>query len=102
MGVQQWPFKAAAQAFEVIPRTLMENCGADIVRVVTALRAKHYGGSNINFGINGITGKMTDMSVLGVWDTYSVKVQTIKTAIEASSMLLRIDDILSELSKSSK
>ena len=30
-----------------------------------------------------------------IWEPYAVKVQTIKTGIEASSMLLRIDDIVS-------
>ena len=35
------------------------------------------------------------MKELGVWEPYEVKVQTLKTAIEAAAMLLRIDDILS-------
>lgn len=37
-GVQQWAFKAAASALEVIPRTLAQNCGANVVRVLTQLR----------------------------------------------------------------
>jgi hypothetical protein len=32
--------------------------------------------------VNGETGKLQDMKELGVWDTYSVKAQTVKTAIE--------------------
>ena len=36
--------KAAGTALEIIPRTLLENCGADIIRVQTQLRAKHAGG----------------------------------------------------------
>lgn len=39
------------------------------------------------------------MAKLGVWDTFAVKTQTIKTAVEAACMLLRIDDIVSGLSK---
>lgn len=39
------------------------------------------------------------MKELGVWEPYAVKVQTIKTAIEAACMLLRIDDILSGIKK---
>lgn len=81
-GIEQWAFLAIADAFEVIPRTLAENCGADIIRVITALRAKHSGGANLNFGINGETGVIADMSELQVWDTYVAKVQSIKTAIE--------------------
>lgn len=37
-GVQQWAFKAAASALEVIPRTLAQNCGTNVVRVLTQLR----------------------------------------------------------------
>ena len=40
-GVKQWPFKALASAFEVIPRTLAQNCGGEVVRLLTQLRAKH-------------------------------------------------------------
>jgi len=97
--VHQLPFKAVAKALEVIPRTLLENCGADVVRQITKLRAKHVNGQNPNMGVDGTTGKLTDMAKLGVWDSYEVKVQTIKTAIESSCMLLRIDDIVSGLSK---
>ena len=35
------------------------------------------------------------MTDIGVWEPYSVKVQTIKTSIESASMLLRIDEIVS-------
>ncbi len=40
-SVMQWPFKALASAIEVIPRTLAQNCGADVVRMMTELRARH-------------------------------------------------------------
>jgi len=31
-GVEQWPYKAVAVALEVIPRTLAQNCGANVIR----------------------------------------------------------------------
>ena len=37
-GVQQWPYRAVSKALEVIPRTLLQNCGANTIRVLTALR----------------------------------------------------------------
>jgi T-complex protein 1 subunit gamma len=40
------------------------------------------------WGINGITGDLVDMEELGIWEPYSVKVQTIKTAIESACMIL--------------
>jgi len=97
-GAQQYPFKAVADALEIIPRTLIENCGANIIRQLTALRAKHAVGQH-NWGIDGEKGEPVDMKDLKVWDSYAVKSQTIKTAIEAACMLLRIDDILSGMSK---
>lgn len=100
-GVQQWPFRAVGKAFEVIPRTLAQNCGADTVRVMTQLRAKHSSKENNTWGIDGEKGTLVDIAELGIWEPYCVKVQTIKTSIEAASMLLRIDDIVSGLKKSS-
>ena len=88
-------YKAAGTALEVIPRTLLENCGADIIRILTQLRAKHASGENVTWGIDGEKGVIADMIEIGVWEPYTVKVQTLKTAIESASMLLRIDDIVS-------
>ena len=98
-GVAQWPYRAVGTALEVIPRTLAQNCGADVVRVITQLRAKHAQGGNLTWGINGKTGEIADMKELGIWEPYLVKVQTMKTAVETSCMLFRIDDIVSGLKK---
>lgn len=98
-GVQKWPFKAVGEALEVIPRTLLQNCGAHVVRVMTALRAKHAAGENVSWGVDGVKGTLVDMNELLVWEPFSVKTQSMKTAIEAACMLLRIDDIVSGLSR---
>jgi len=97
-GVQQWPYQAIGRAMEVIPRTLAQNCGAPIIRVMTELKAKHAKGEH-TWGVDGTTGVVTDMKKLGVWDSYAVRVQTIKTSIESATMILRIDDILSGMKK---
>eukprot|EP01102_Stenamoeba_stenopodia_P008945 TRINITY_DN2616_c0_g4_i1.p1 TRINITY_DN2616_c0_g4~~TRINITY_DN2616_c0_g4_i1.p1 ORF type:complete len:551 (-),score=162.04 TRINITY_DN2616_c0_g4_i1:63-1715(-) len=100
-GIQQWPYRAVALALEVIPRTLAQNCGAKVVRLLTELRAKHASGGveNSSWGIDGNKGVLADMKDLGVWEPFSVKAQTLKTAIEAACLLLRVDDIFSGLSK---
>jgi len=105
VGVQQRPFLAVGEAMEVIPRTLAQNCGVSVIRSVTQLRAKHASACDemdktgvykpCNIGINGKTGDLVDMEELGIWEPFSVKVQTIKTAIESACMILRIDDIVS-------
>ncbi len=46
-------------------------------------------------GIDGVNGVLADMTELGILDPLAVKMQTIKTAIESASMLLRIDDVVS-------
>ncbi|KAG8278119.1 T-complex protein 1 subunit gamma [Homalodisca vitripennis] len=93
-GVAQWPYRAVAQALEVIPRTLAQNCGANTIRTLTALRAKHATGGT-SWGINGETGAIVDMKELGIWEPLAVKLQIYKTAVETAILLLRIDDIVS-------
>ncbi|EZF33548.1 T-complex protein 1 subunit gamma [Trichophyton mentagrophytes] len=93
-GVQQWPYKAVADAMEVIPRTLVQNSGANPIQVLTALRAKHVEGRS-TWGIDGDTGKLVDMKEYGVWEPEAVKLQSVKTAIESACLLLRVDDICS-------
>jgi len=92
-----------ADALEVIPRTLAQNCGADVVRRMTELRAKHAAckqGQYSSWGINGETGELADMKDIGIWEPWVVKTQSMKTAIESACMLLRIDDVVAGAKKS--
>ena len=84
-GVQQWPYKAIADAMEVIPRTLVQNAGASPIRVLTDLRAKHAQG-HTTWGIDGDKGTLVDMMQYGVWEPEAVKLQSIKTAVEARTL----------------
>lgn len=83
-GVEQWPYKAVAEAMEVIPRTLVQNCGGNAIKVLTQLRAKHANREH-SWGIDGNAGTIVDMKDYGIWEPNAVKVQTIKTAIEVRS-----------------
>lgn len=101
----QLAYKAVASSLEIIPKTLIQNSGADVIRTITELRAKHNEKNNdnrVNYGINGNTGKVDNMKELNVFDTLSVKLQTLKTSIESACMLLRIDDIVSGIKKKEK
>lgn len=93
-GVAQWPYQAVADAFEVIPRTLIQNCGGNPIKVLSQLRAKHANGEH-TFGIDGDLGKVVDMNQYGVWEPEVIKQQSIKTGIESACLLLRVDDIVS-------
>jgi len=98
-GLEQLPLKALSYALESIPRNLAQNCGADVVRIITELRSKHSAENGLYFGIDGNLGKIADMREANVWEPAVVKIQAFKTAVEASAMLLRIDDVVSGLKK---
>jgi T-complex protein 1 subunit gamma len=98
-GIEQWPFLAIGIAMEVVPRTLAQNCGVNVIRTLTKLRAKHTESGCSSWGVNGETGQISDMKEIGLWEPLNVKSQTIKTAIESACLLLRIDDIVSGISK---
>merc|ERR1719188_1643904 len=99
-GSRNYAYRAVADALEVIPRSLAHNCGADVVRVMTDLRARHAEASTgVCWGIDGNKGTVADVKELGIMDTFAVKQQTLRTSVEAAAMLLRIDDIISGISK---
>lgn len=87
-GVQQWPYKAVAEAMEVIPRTLIQNAGASPIKVLTKLRAKHAERGGSTWGIDGDKGLVVDMKEYGVWEPEAVKLQSVKTAIEVFTRTL--------------
>lgn len=101
-GIQQLPYKAIGKALEIIPKTLAENCGANVVKLMTELRAKHSKEDGLFFGVDGNEGKIKSMKDIDVWDPCAVKIQTFKTAIESACMILRIDDIVSGMKPSQK
>ena len=81
----EYILNSVAKALEIIPRTLAQNCGAEVVRVITDLRARHSDLSDENkifYGVNGLTGKIENVKDINVWDTLSVKKQTLKTSVE--------------------
>lgn len=93
------PYRALAHALEIIPRTLAQNCGANTIRTLTALRAKHASHTDTTtpctWGIDGETGELVEQKAKGIWEPLSVKLQTYKTAVETAILLLRIDGIVS-------
>ena len=94
-GISKWSYAAIGNALEVIPRTLAQNCGANVIRLLTELRTKHQVEGGHTWGVNGTTGEAADMYQLGIWEPYCVKTQTLKTAIESACLILRIDDVVS-------
>jgi len=92
-GREQLAVRCYAEALEVIPMTLTENAGLDPIDILSELRARHEKGETWA-GIEVLSGKVQDMSKTGVFEPLSVKKQIIKSATEASCMILKIDDVI--------
>jgi len=58
------------------------------------LRSAHEKPRGSVMGVNVFTGKIMNMSENGVIEPLRVKEQAVKSATEAASMILRIDDII--------
>jgi len=92
-GREQLAIRAFAEAVEAIPLALAENAGFDPVDALAGLRAKHGQGMK-NYGLNLTTGEPDDMLALGVVEPLKVKTQAVKSATEAATMVLRVDDVI--------
>jgi thermosome len=92
-GRAQLAIETFSAALEVIPRTLAENAGLDPIDMLVAVRAAHEKGQK-NVGLNVFEGKAVDMLKEGVVEPLRVKTQAIASAVEAATMILRIDDII--------
>ena len=94
-GREQLAIEAYAEALETIPLTIAENAGLDPIDIMVELRSRHAEPGNKWFGVQVKTGKIADMLADDVIEPLRVKEQVIKSATEAASMLLRIDDVVS-------
>ena len=93
-GREQLAVEVFADSLDIIPTTLAENGGLDQIDILVKLRAAHQGGNKFA-GINLEDGKIeSDMMALDVLEPTVVKKQAIKSAYEAASLILRIDDII--------
>ncbi|MDH5807359.1 MAG: thermosome subunit beta [Candidatus Methanomethylicaceae archaeon] len=92
-GREQLAIEAFADSLEVIPRTLAENAGLDPIDIIVELRSRHEKGE-IWAGVDVVEGKVVNMLEKGVVEPLVVKTQMIKSAVEAASMILRIDDVI--------
>ncbi len=93
-GREQLSIEAFAESLEVVPRTLAENAGLEPIDILVSLRSAHEKARGEAKGVNVMAGKVMDMYSEGVIEPLAVKQQAIKSAAEAASMILRIDDVI--------
>jgi thermosome len=92
-GREQLAVQRYAEAIEIVPLTLGENAGLDPIDILTELRVRHEKGE-IWAGVDVFEGKVNDMENLEVYEPLVVKKQLIKSATEAATMILKIDDVI--------
>ena len=92
-GREQLAAEKFAEALEAIPLSLAENAGMDPIDTLTELRSKQSKGAKWT-GVDARNAKIVDISKMDVVEPLAVKEQIIKSATEAASMILRIDDVI--------
>jgi len=92
-GKKTLAMEAYSRALRQIPTIIADNGGYDSSELITQLRAAHTAGQS-TAGLDMYNGKVADMKVLGVRESYKSKLQVLISAAEAAEMILRVDDII--------
>jgi T-complex protein 1 subunit theta len=92
-GLDQYSIKKFAEAFEVFPRSLADNCGQNSMDVVSKLYTAHEKGDNFA-GLDVETGNPINASDAGIYDILAGKRQALKLAVDAAVTVLRVDQII--------
>ncbi len=93
-GREQLAIEAFADSIEIVPKTLAENAGLEPIDILVALRSAHEKTKGYLMGVDVFTGKIVDMQGKGIIEPSRVKEQAVKSATEAASMIIRIDDVI--------
>jgi len=94
-GRQKLALDAFADSLEIVPRTLAENAGLDVIDVITELKAGHEKDNNKGLDLSEESRhNIVDAIKAGIIEPMKVKLQAIKSASEVATMILRIDDVI--------
>jgi T-complex protein 1 subunit theta len=92
-GLIQYAIKKYGEAFEVIPRTLAENCSGKTNEILAGLYAAH-GKGQVNDGVDVEEQTVRNAVDMGVLDLLSTKANAIRLATDAAITVLRVDQII--------
>ena len=93
--IEQYAFRAFADALEQIPLALAENCGLAPIQTLSEIKAKQVSESNPALGVNCMEAGCGDMKQMSVIETLHSKKSQIQLATQLVKMILKIDDIRS-------
>jgi len=92
-GLEQYAFRAFADALEAIPMALAENSGMHSIETVSDLKAEQTAGASARFGVDCVNAGTNDMKAQGVLETLNSKKEQISLATQVVRMVLKIDDV---------
>ncbi|XP_046656323.1 T-complex protein 1 subunit epsilon-like [Daphnia pulicaria] len=93
--LEQYPFRAFADALESIPLALAENSGLNPIHTLTEIKARQVAENNAALGIDCLCKGTADMKEQHVIETLHSKKQQILLATQVVKMILKIDDVRS-------
>jgi T-complex protein 1 subunit epsilon len=101
-NIEQYAFRAFADALESVPLSLAENCGLPPIQTITDIKARQMAENNSALGVNcmglELGGDMVmggDMKEQSVIETLQSKKSQILLATQLVKMILKIDDVRS-------
>ena len=97
-GRKQIVIQKFAEALEEIPLTIARNAGMNTIDTITQLRSKYStypNGKKINrwYGVDAIERKISEMFSCDIIEPTIVKEQILKTAVEVTNLLVRVDNV---------
>jgi T-complex protein 1 subunit epsilon len=98
-GMEQYAYRAFANALESIPIALAENSGLSPIECVATAKSKQLKEKNPHIGIDCLVTGQDDMKKQRVFETLIGKQQSYLLATQVVKMILKIDDILTPQNK---
>jgi len=92
-GFKQLILHKFADAFESLPKTLLENSSYDVFKILSSLHIAHSLGDESE-GIDLQNFSTINAKEKGIWDSFPCKFWAIRNSIDAALTILTIDQIL--------
>jgi T-complex protein 1 subunit epsilon len=92
-GLEQYAFRAFADALDTVPLALAENSGLAPIQTLTELKAQQVQDKNSRLGVDCACKGTNDMKSQHVFETLLGKKQQISLATQVVRMILKIDDV---------
>lgn len=86
--------EAFAHALLIIPKTLAENSGLDVQESIIRVEEEQERNESTAYGLNVNSGEAFLPAAEGVWDSYTVKKQSIHLGTVLATQLLLVDEVM--------